>query len=58
MKEAFDPCEEDVVNFVKAAANKLTKVGAIVEEMSILLHADCEINIPTSVVLIVQLSMI
>ena len=40
MKEGFDVCEEDVVNIVKAAANKLTKAGAIVEEMSIPMHAD------------------
>ena len=42
MKEGFDVCEEDVVNIVKAAANKLTKAGAIVEEMSIPMHADGE----------------
>ena len=58
MKEGFDPCEEDVVNIVKEAANKLTKAGASVEEMSIPLHADGEINIPTYVELIDQLSII
>ena len=40
VKEGFDVCEEDVVNIVKAAANKLTKAGAIVEEISIPMHAD------------------
>ena len=42
MKEGFNGCDEDVVNIVKAAANKLTKAGAIVEEMSIPMHADGE----------------
>ena len=42
VKEGFDVCEEDVVNIVKAAANKLTKAGAIVEEISIPMHADGE----------------
>ena len=42
MKEGFDVCEEDVINIVKAAAYKLTQTGAIVEEMSIPMHADGE----------------
>ena len=40
MKEGFDGCEDDVVSIVKAAANKLTNAGAVVEDMSIPLHSD------------------
>ena len=40
VKEGFDTCEPDVVSLVKDGANKLTKAGALVEEVSIPMHAD------------------
>lgn len=38
--EGFDTCEPDVVDIVKGCANKLTKAGAVVEDVSIPMHAD------------------
>ena len=38
--EGFDGCEQDVVTIVKTAAEKLTKVGATVEEVSVPMHKD------------------
>ena len=40
VKEGFDVCEKDVISIVKSATNKFTEAGAIVEEISIPMHAD------------------
>ena len=40
VKEGFDTCESDVISLVKDGANKLTQAGAVVEEVSIPMHAD------------------
>ena len=40
VKEGFEKCADDVINIVKAAANTLTKAGAVVEEVSIPMHSD------------------
>ena len=40
VKEGFAVCEKDVISVVKSATNKLTEAGAIVEEISIPMHAD------------------
>ena len=38
--EGFDTCDEDVVSIVKEGANKMSMAGAVVEDVSIPLHAD------------------
>ena len=40
MNEGFDTCDEDVVSIVKEGAYKMRKAGAVVEDVSIPLHAD------------------
>lgn len=40
VKEGFEKCDEDIANIVMRAANSLTEVGAIVEEISIPLHSE------------------
>ena len=40
VKEGFEICTEDIVTIVKEGANKMKKVGAVVEDVSIPMHAD------------------
>ena len=40
VKEGFAVCEKDVISIVKSATNKFTEAGAVVEEISIPMHAD------------------
>ena len=39
LKEGFEKCEVDVETMVKDAANSLKQKGAIVEEISVPMHA-------------------
>ena len=40
LKEGLDHCEEDVVDMVYTAADKLVACGATVEKVSIPMHMD------------------
>lgn len=43
LQEGFESCEADVVEMVKAGANKLESVGALIEDVSVPCHKDGEV---------------
>ena len=49
VKQGYEGCDGDVIDYVKRATECMAGAGAIVEEVSIPLHSDGKLNLTGSV---------